>query len=229
MSTHLDREIDRLKRKILSLGAVVEQSLQQAVKSLRDRDTLLAMRVMKGDRVIDEREVEIEEDCQKILALHQPVAADLRFIIAVLKINSELERIGDATVNVCERAVYIQQYPRVDVQFDFETMTERVQRMVRDSLDALVNMDSALAYDVIKSDDGVDELNREMYILVQDGIRRNPDQMEALIHHLGVARHLERIGDHASNIAEDAIYMVAGDIVRHRHEDFARVHAGGQP
>lgn len=199
---------------------MVEDSVANAVKSLRDRDPALARLVIDSDIQIDELEVDIEEECQKILALHQPVAHDLRYIIAVLKINAELERIGDAGVNIAERALVLSEIERVDIPFDFAGMAEKARSMLKRSIDALVNQDTVLAYAVIASDDEVDAINREMYEQVKGGIRNHPEHMEALIHLLSVSRHLERIGDHASNIAEDVIYLTKGDIVRHKTEEF---------
>lgn len=220
MSIHLERETDRLKKNILSLGAMVEESVANAVRALRDRDRDLARRVIDYDIEIDNLEVDIEEDCQKILALHQPVAHDLRYIIAVLKINAELERIGDASVNIAERAVVLSEIEQVDIPFNFTGMAEKARTMLQHSIDALVNQDTKLAYAVIAADDEVDAINREMYDQVKSGIRKHPEHLEALIHLLSVSRHLERIGDHASNIAEDVIYLTKGDIVRHKTEEY---------
>jgi phosphate transport system protein len=222
MSVHLQHEIEILKKKLLSLSAVVEDTVYRAVKSLRERDAALARRVIDIDAEIDEREVDIEEECQKALALHQPVAHDLRFIIAVLKINAELERIGDATVNIAERVLFLVGEEPTDAPFDFVGMARKVQNMLHQSLDALINLDPQLAYEVITSDDEVDAINREMYGLVEEWIRKNPDHVDSYIHLLGISRHIERIGDHASNIAEDVIYLIEGKIVRHRIEEYQR-------
>lgn len=216
----MKRETERLKKNILSLSAMVEQSVAKAVRALRERDQPLARKVIESDIEIDELEVDIEEECQKILALHQPVAHDLRYIIAVLKINAELERIGDASVNIAERAVVLSETTRVDIPFNFTGMAEKARAMLQHSIDALVNQDPQLAYTVIAADDEIDAINREMYDQVKNGIRNHPDQLEALIHLLSVSRHLERIGDHASNIAEDVIYLTKGDIVRHKTEEY---------
>lgn len=216
MSQHLQREIGRLKQRILTLGTEVEESLRRAVKSLVNRDLALATLVVDADATIDQLEVDIEEDCLKILALHQPVAIDLRFIIAVLKINNDLERIGDLAVNIAERAMFLSTREPVEIPFDFPRMSAVTQSMLHRSLDALVNMDYALANDVCVSDDELDELNREMYAKVKEGIRKRPEQLDSLIHLLAVSRQLERIGDHATNIAEDTMYMIKGQIVRHR-------------
>ena len=220
MAHHLAREVDALKRSILSLSAITEEALEKATLALRTRDRMLAEAVALADYQIDMREVEIEEECLKILALHQPVAGDLRFIVACLKINNELERIGDATVNIAERVIYLAQSPVPDVDLDFQSMADAARNMLRNSLDALVNRDVKLAYEVIHSDDEVDALNRQMYHQIQDEIRKDLNHLEVLVHYLGVSRHLERIADHATNIAEDVIYMHDGDIVRHRVEEY---------
>lgn len=212
---HLRREVDRLKRKLLALSAYVEESVQRAVKSVSERDEKLAQRVIETDFEIDEMEVDVEEDCLKILALYQPVAIDLRFIIAVLKINNDLERIGDLAVNIAERAVSLSKQARVDSPFDFQTMAERVQKMLQKALDALVNGDEKLAREVLVSDDEIDEMNRQMYDSIKLGIRQSPENVDTLIQVLAISRNLERIADHTSNIAEDVIYMVDGDIIRH--------------
>ncbi|KPK65776.1 MAG: PhoU family transcriptional regulator [Planctomycetes bacterium SM23_32] len=222
MSKHLQRELDRLKRRILSLSGLAEESVHKAVHALERRDERLAANVIESDIELDHAEVDLEEECLKILALHQPVAIDLRFIVACLKINNDLERIGDLAVNVAERAQYIATHERVDAPFDFVGMAEKAQAMVRESLDALVNLDAEAARRVCAADDEVDALNREMYAKVQDGIRAHPEQMPGLIHLLSASRHLERIADHATNIAEDVIYMVKGEIVRHQAERYKR-------
>ena len=216
MFWHLHREIERLKKHILTLSALVEESLHNAIKSLIRRDEKLARQVIKGDDDIDQMEVDVEEECLKILALHQPVAIDLRFIIAVLKINNDLERIGDLAVNIAERTIFLCAKEPLDISFDFPRMVEMARLMLKQSIDALVNMDTALANKVCADDDEIDSLNREMYRQIQGAIRKYPERMECLIHLLAVSRHLERIADHATNIAEDVIYMVEGEIIRHR-------------
>lgn len=218
MAQHFHREVDSLKKKILVLSAVVEEDVQRAVKSVADRDARLAQRVIDDDSGIDQMEVEVEEDCLKILALHQPVAIDLRFIIAVLKINNDLERIGDLAVNIAERSVALASQPKMGAPMDFNAMASKVQTMLRMSLDSLVNMDCALARQVIARDDEVDAANRDVFSNVHETIRRNPDTVEYMISMLSVSRNLERIADYATNIAEDVIYMSDGEIVRHRAE-----------
>ena len=220
MPKHLQKEIENLKKQILSLSAQVEAAVRDATLAIEQRDDKLAHKVIENDIVIDQQEVEIEEECLKILALHQPVAIDLRFIIAVLKINSDIERIGDLAVNVAERAAFLATQPKPDISFDFVGMARAAQAMLTKSLDALVNMSTELAQEVCVGDDAIDAMNREMYVKVQQAIRAHPEQIESLIHMLSAARHLERIADHATNIAEDIIYMIEGQIVRHRTEEY---------
>jgi phosphate transport system protein len=220
MAEHLQREIREMKKAILEIGAVVEESLHKAVKALQERDEKLAKSVIDNDVEIDHMEVDMEEECLKVLALHQPVASDLRLIVSILKINNDLERIGDLAVNIAERAAFLATQIPMDLPLDFPLMAEKTKAMLRKSLDALVNGDSRLAYEVCAADDEVDAINRQMYLQVQDAIRRHPDRVESLIHLLSVSRHMERIADHATNIAEDVIYMNEGEIVRHRTEDY---------
>jgi phosphate transport system protein len=216
MSQHLRNEIDNLKKKILALGAYVENSVGLAVISIENRDQELAQKVIKGDGEIDRAEVDLEEECLKILALYQPVAIDLRFIIAVLKINNDLERINDLAVNIAERAQFLKNNPPIPIPFDLDGISSKTQWMLRTCLDSLVNLDSKLARDVCAADDDVDAINREMYNLVTEAIRAHPERVDILIPYLSVSRYLERIADHATNIAEDVIYMVEGVIARHQ-------------
>jgi phosphate transport system protein len=215
MTAHLQTEIDNLKKDILSLVAVVEENVGRAVRSIENRDARLGAKAIEVDNEIDRREVEIEENCLKILALHQPVAIDLRFIAALLKLNNDLERIGDLAVNIAERAIYLAKTERTDISFDYKEMTLKTEAMLKKSFDSFVDMNTALAREVIESDDEVDEIERRIVAKTEDAIRQHPDQVDRLLHHMFVARHLERIADHATNIAEDVIYMVEGEIVRH--------------
>lgn len=220
MTEHMKREIDKLKSLLLSLCAVVEKNLSLAVMSIKDRDPQLARKVIDEDIEIDHMEVDLEEECLKILALHQPVAIDLRFIVTALKINNDLERIGDLAVNIAERSEFLASQEPIDVPFDLDLMAEKTQTMLTQSLDALIDMDCNVAYQVCAADDEVDAMNRAMYDQVKKSIIEHPQQIESLIHLLSASRHLERIADHATNIAEDVIYMVEGKIVRHKAEDY---------
>lgn len=220
MSIHLQRSLEELNKKILVLGTVAEESVRKAVQAIENRDSDIATMVIDGDNEIDQLEVELEEECLKILALYQPVAADLRFIVATLKINNDLERVGDLAVNISERAIYLATQKPVNAVLNFHLMATRAQSMLAKSLDALVRVDAVLARQVLASDDEVDAMNREMYIQIQGAIRKFPDEIEPLIHLLSVSRHLERIADLATNIAEDVIYLAEAQIVRHQSETY---------
>lgn len=221
MSVHLQREIDRLKKSLLSLCALAEEQVQMAVRALLDRNADTARQVEQRDQEIDSREVEVEEDCLKILALHQPVAADLRFIVSALKINNDLERIGDLAVNIARKAITLASHPPIELPFDLAAMSEQTQSMLRDSLDALVNLDIKQADDVCARDSEVDRMKREIRIWSEEAMRTQPEKVPALLALLSATRNLERIADHATNIAEDVIYMAAGKIVRHGMEELS--------
>ncbi len=221
MAQHFLREIEALKQKLLGLSAMVEERIAKAIDSVVKHDATLALEVVEGDNDVDQMEVEVEEDCLKLLALYQPVAVDLRFVVAVLKINNDLERMADKAVNIARRAEYLSQHPRQTLPSSLTAMAREVELMVRHSLDALVQDDTTLARQVCANDRAVDRLNREIHREIQDQIRANPDDVERLVHTLSVARHLERIGDLATNVAEDVIYTVEGEIVRHRTGAYA--------
>ena len=215
MSVHLQREIEKLKNQLLSICTLVEEQVEMAVRSLDHRDPQLAEQVQCADAEIDRREVEVEEDCLKVLALYQPVAVDLRFIVSALKINNDLERIGDLAVNIARKETAISHLSRVEMPFDLTAMWEKTQAMLRDSIDALVNMDARLANEVCGRDHEVDRMKHEFRLQIQELVRKNPEQLEFYLNVMAVVRNLERIADLATNIAEDVIYMVEGEIVRH--------------
>lgn len=228
MTVPLQREIDSLKKKLLSFCAIVEDNVRLAIRALVLRDTALATQVIDTDDEIDQYEVEIEEDCLKVLALHQPVAKDLRFIIAVFNINNDLERIGDLAVNIAERALSLAACSAIDVSFDFPGMSEKVLLMLKNSLDALMKLDPELARQVCSGDEEVDAINRQMHVRVQERIRRHPERLDCLLLFPAISSDLERIADHATNIAEEVIYLTQGEIVRHR-QDNPRLHAVKNP
>jgi len=216
MEVHLHREIDKLKQSILALGAEVESSLKKSIKALKTWDVKLAKSVEDYDSEIDRMEVEIEEECLKILALYQPVAIDLRFIVAVLKINSDLERIGDLAANIASRTLYIGCREHIKIPDELLTMVKIAQLMIEHSLDALINLNTDLAREVIADDDIIDGYHVQMYHYTEDQIKHNPELTDCQISLLSISRNLERISDHLTNIAEDVIYMVEGEVVRHR-------------
>lgn len=215
MSVHLHRALDKLKQDLLSLCALVEDQTQRAVRALLDRDLQSAKEVQRRDAEIDQREVEVEEDCLRVLALYQPVAGDLRFIVAALKINNDLERIGDLAVNIARKAASFATLTPMEIPFDLAGMWRKTQAMLRDSLDSLVNLDVALAENVCLRDDQVDRCKRNIRLKYTEMIRQDPELTPALLTLMAASRNLERIADQATNIAEEVIYMVEGKIVRH--------------
>ncbi|MFO8240864.1 MAG: phosphate signaling complex protein PhoU [Dissulfuribacterales bacterium] len=198
MTIRLQKELERLKKRILSLGTMVEERVRMAIRALELRDANLAEKIIRSDYEIDEFEVEVEEECLKILALHQPVAVDLRFIIAAIKINNDLERIADEAVNIAERVQIIAKRERLDIPFDYTMMAENTSSMLEKSLDALVNSDDALALTVLKLDDEIDDMKNYAYDVVKRAIGEYPDRVGYLINLLLMCRHLERIADHAT-------------------------------
>ena len=215
MAVHLQRELEKLNKRILSLGALVEERVHQATRAIENRDIDLAHQIIQSDHEVDEMEVEVEEECLKVLALHQPVAIDLRFIVAAIKINNELERIGDQAVNVAQRIITIAKREPVDFHFDYSSMAEKAEAMLRKSLDALVTLDLDIAFNVLTLDDDVDEIQSQAYDKIKDAISRRPKRVGYLINLLLISRHLERLADHSTNIAEEVICLIEGEIVRH--------------
>jgi len=219
MAKHLEKELERLKKLIYTLGARVDESLELAVKSFQENDAELARKVIKGDGLIDDLEVEVEEECLKALALYQPVAIDLRFIIAVMKMNSDLERIGDLAADIAKNGISINKGTKPRIPLDLHQMTYLAKAIVRKSLDSLLNIDTYLAREVLKDDEEIDGMKAEMKAEIVDALTRDPEHAETLITLLAATNRLERIGDHACNIAEDVIYMVEADIVRHQLDE----------
>lgn len=218
MRVLFQREIDKLKKLILEMSASVEQALIDAVTAIERRDPGLARSVVDHESQTNAREVDIEEECLKILALHQPVAADLRYLVAVLKINNDLERIGDLAVHIAQGALQLGEMPPVAVPEHLGVMAARAQGMLKKVLDAFVSLDLAAAREIRVEDAVLDALNREMVLRLKGEIMRRPEALEPLLKLMHVARHLERIGDHATNIAEDLVYLIEGRIVRHNPE-----------
>ncbi|MDD5728185.1 MAG: phosphate signaling complex protein PhoU [Victivallales bacterium] len=225
MKIHLHKEIEHLKQEILILGSMVEGAVRIAVKSVIESDGGKAQKIIDNDRYIDSREIEIEEECLKILALHQPVAADLRYVAACLKVNNELERIGDLGVNIAHRVlaiVELQEKGKTEIAtelcVDFQPMMDITRQMLKGALDSLIFMDTEQAMKVIRQDDVVDNYNSKMFVDLQKRIRSRPEQTEYYINLLNVSRHLERIADCTTNICEDVIYMIKGEIIRHQYK-----------
>ena len=215
MSKILRNEIDDIKIRIQGLTSLVKKSVEDSIKSLQNKDLALAKEVIALDSEIDQQEVAIEEECLKILALHQPVAYDLRMMIAFLKINNDLERIGDLSTNIAERAEKLISNADLELPSPLSEMFDKVLNMLDQSIIALMEMNSKIAVEVLQADDEVDDLNRDIYLWAIENIKKSPDSAESYILLLSVSRHLERIADLASNIAEDVIYTLEGEIIRH--------------
>jgi phosphate transport system protein len=217
MAKHLQRDLDQLAKELLTMGGLVEEATNRAITALIRRDRALAREVANGDGAINDRENLIEENALKILALHQPVAADLRFIITALKVNNDLERIGDHAVSIGERAEMLADLDPLPLPEDFDKLVSVVQSMVHDCLNALVERDADLARSVCMRDDEVDRIHRQMYVDMQAVMRQDPKFIEPAINAISATRHLERIADLATNVAEDVVFMVEGDILRHNY------------
>jgi phosphate transport system protein len=215
MRLRLRRKVEKLNNLLLALGAQVEEALRLAVNALERRDGDMAERVVDGDCKIDSQEVDLEEECLQILALHQPVAIDLRHITATLKINKDLERMGDLAVNIAVTAMYLSSKPRIEVPLEYFMMADKTQRMLKESLDAFVTMAVDAAYGVLAQDDEVDRMKHLLHRQFEDRLKEEPQLIQPLVHLFLVSRHLERIADLATNIAEEVIYIVTGEIVRH--------------
>ena len=216
MSVHLARDIENLKKKILTLSASVEEMVFDAIKAVQNGQRTLAEQVVQRDNEIDLMEVEIEEDCLKILALHQPVAIDLRYIVAILKINNDLERVGDLASNIAQRAIDFTHDASIPQPFDLQNMAATTQAMLRMSLDALIKMDETVSKRVCAMDDQVDEMHRDNFNKLIELISGNPQKTGMYLNYLSLSRYLERIADLATNIAEDVIYLITGQIARHK-------------
>ncbi|MFT7618212.1 MAG: phosphate transport system protein [Planctomycetota bacterium] len=221
MSGHLQRDLDSLKKHVRHMGSVVETAIDQSITSLEKRDAELANVVRTGDDEIDRLEVELEEECLKVLALHQPVATDLRFVVSVMKVNNDLERMGDHAKSISSRARYLSTHDPIEAPFDFSRMLIAVREMVHSSLNSLIDLDVDVARAVLVRDDEVDEVHASMFRAVEDIVGKQPDTLRRAIHLLSASRSLERIADLATNIAEDVIFLVSGDVVRHQDDYFS--------
>ena len=214
MATHLHRAMDKIKKEILALGALVEERFKKSIDAVRAENIELAKWIIDTDYEVDEREIEVEEECLKILALYQPVATDLRLIIAVIKINNDLERIADYAVNIARRFITSSDDPD-KFGYDYTAMAEQAANMLKLSLDALVGMNVAMAYRVLEMDEDVNAMRDEAYRTMKADIRAHPAMVAEIINMYLISRHIERIGDHTTNIAEEVIYLIEGDIIRH--------------
>lgn len=222
MSVYFLQELDRIKNRLIELGTATEDAVHRAVQSVIMRDASISANLAEFDRSIDESEVRIEEEILKILALHQPVAIDLRFLVAVLKITNDLERIGDLALNISKRAKILDANPHIQVPVDFSQMTGQAEMMLRDCINALIHLSEESAVRVCKQDDGVDACKKQHDETIKKHLVAATDQanIDVLVAVLAVARDLERIADHTTNIAEDVIYLTGGQIIRHHAEEY---------
>ena len=212
---HFEENLGQLKTRLLEMGGIAEDRLRLAVRGLVERDLAALQTVLTGDLEINQLHMEIDDRCFKLLALQQPMAADLRAIVAAVKINSELERVGDLAVNIAEAALRYVHQPPVKELIDIPRMASVAQTMLRDALDAYVRRDTALAQSVLDADDGLDSLKTQVFRELLTFMLQDPTTIEPALDLILVSRHLERIGDHATNIAEDVIFMVLAKDVRH--------------
>ena len=212
---HFQEELDRLKARLLEMGGMAEDRVRSAVKAIVDRDTSLVDAVIDGDGPINQLHIEIDGRCVKLLALHQPMAADLRAILSAVKINTDLERVGDLAINIAEAGRRYLDHPPVKELIDIPRMAEIAQGMLRDALDCFVRRDTDLAQQVLDADDALDALKTQVFRELLTYMMQDPHTIEASLDLILVSRHLERIGDHATNIAEDVIFMVSARDVRH--------------
>jgi phosphate transport system protein len=218
METHFQQELQKLKEALLKMAALVEEAISTAVQSLVKRDSDLAKKTFEGEDQINRMEIDIEDTCLKLLALRQPMAADLRFITSAMKIITDLERMGDQAVNIAERAISLNQEPQLKPYIDIPRIAEIAQSMVKDVLDAFVNNDSKLARSVCERDDMVDGLNDQVFRELLTFMMSDPKTITRAVHLMIVCRCLERIADHATNIAEDVIFLVDARVIKH-HAD----------
>lgn len=215
MTAIFQEKIAHLRLQVIKEGTLVEEALAKACRALFDFDTSLAQEVIDEDDVIDRMEMDIEDECLEIIALHQPVADDLRFLVAVLRINNDLERIGDIAGNIAKRSRYLAAHPKVSVPLDFPEMSRRAREMVKKAIDSLVNRDVELARAICAADEELDRMRNEGQEILIREMSRQSDKTETLVRMFAIVRHFERIGDMATHIAEDVIYLVEGEIVRH--------------
>ncbi len=218
MHRNFHREIDKLQQKLLTMGSMVEDRVRKACSVIESEDIELSKKIIQSDWEIDEMEIEIEEECLKIMALYQPVAKDLRFLVTVIKINNEMERIGDYAVQIAKRVKRLSKFGSPAFSYNFQEMTDKVMRELRMSIDALVDRDVRIAKQIFSLDQEINDLRSEAYKMIIAEMRSTPDDSTSLLNLYLVVRHLERIADRATNIAEDVIYMVEGEIVRKKRD-----------
>ena len=210
-----EQELEKLKERLLAMGGFVEEAIRKSMKALTERDRKLAIEVIDGDAIVNNFDVEIEEECIKFLALWQPTGSILRFVTTAIKIITDLERMGDLAVDICERAIELGEEPPLKPYIDLPRMAEAAQKMLKDSLDAFVARDADMAVQVCAADDFVDNLNQQIFNELLLYMLKDPKNISRAVRLTYVAKYLERVADHATNIAEMVVYMVKGKVIRH--------------
>ncbi len=227
MARLLEHDLEALKERVLKMGSQVEDAIQKSIKALTERDRALAIAVIDGDRTVNTCDVEIEEECIRLLALWQPTGSNLRFITTAIKIITDLERMGDLAVDICERAMELMDEPPLKPYIDIPRMAEAAQKMLKDSLDAFVAKDADLALSVCERDDIVDNLTHQIFNELLVYMLQDPKNITRAVRITYIAKYLERIADHATNIAEMVVYMVKGKVIRHMECKIAPQQPGG--
>ena len=215
MARQKEQDIETLKERLLKMGGYVEDAIRKAVKALIERDRDLAISVIDGDAIVNNYDVEIEEECIRFLAIWQPTGSNLRFITTAIKIITDLERMGDLAVDICERAIELNDEPQLKPYIDIPRMAEAAQKMLKDSLDAFIARDADLAVNVCAADDYVDNLNQQIFNELLMFMLKDPKNISRAVRLTYITKYLERIADHATNIAEMVVYMVKGKVIRH--------------
>lgn len=215
MSKHLQNDLQHLKSEVLQIGTMVEEAVEQSMRAFRKADVETAKKIIKQDEIINHKEVVLEEECLKLLALYQPVAKDLRFITSVIKINNDLERMGDISVKISKRTLSLAKELPIELPDQLKEMIKVTRSMVKDSLDAFFRRDATDSREICQRDEHVDQLNREILGLLRDNMRSDPDHIDQYLDMVTATKGIERIADLATNIAQDVVYMVEGEIIRH--------------
>ena len=226
MERHFEKGLEEVKERLVWMGSLAERAVHQAVQAVLDSNAEIAQRVLDEENAINEMQIEIDEQVMKMLALQQLTAGDLRFMLGVARINSDLERIGDQAVNICQNTTELLRYPPLKPLIDIPLMAEIARRMLRESLDAFVRQDAALAQKVLDTDDEVDAFKNQIFRELLTYMMADPGTIPRALALILISRNLERVGDHATNIAEEVIYSAQGRDVRHRHEQKKRSEEG---
>ncbi len=222
MSKHLQKDLEKLKKNILEIGGLVEQAVENVTQAFFARDIEAAKKVIENDYNVDLREVDVEEECLKLLALYQPVAGDLRFITTVIKVNNDLERMGDYCVKIAKRTLSLSKEPPIEIPIQIQNMVTKTKKMVQESLDAFSRKDASRSRQICVGDDEVDDLQRETFRLLRKNMQNEPKYIDQLLDLVTVTQGVERIADLATNIAQHVVYMVEGEIIRHKEDEYPR-------